>query len=220
MSSIKTVFAVGALFLTILVPTLRADELADMNADIAKVRSQWETLKFTMRAGDKQTELMNHLGQDADQLTIKYPNHAEALIWDGIITSERASMASTFSALTLAQRARDILQKAYDLDPRALDAGAPTSLAVLYYRVPGFPIGFGDTKKARALLEEAIHTAPQSLDAEYFYGDFLYEQGEYPKAEAILEQALKIPPSQDRPLWDHNRRLVIQQLIGKIKAKA
>jgi Tfp pilus assembly protein PilF len=58
------------------------------------------------------------------------------------------------------------------------------------------------------------------LDAEYFYGDFLYEQEEYPQAQAVLEQALKIPPNPDRPLWDHNRRLVIEQLIGKIKAKA
>ncbi len=220
MSSIKTVLVVGALFLTTLVPALRADEISNMNADIVKVRSQWETLKFTVRPGDKQTTLMNQLGQDADQLASKYPDHAEALIWDGIITSERASMASTFSALTLAKRARDILQKAYELNPKALDAGAPTSLAVLYYRVPGFPLGFGDTKKARALLEEAVQTAPESLDAEYFYGDFLYEQEEYPQAQAVLQQALKIPPNPDRPLWDHNRRLVIEQLIGKIKAKA
>jgi tetratricopeptide (TPR) repeat protein len=220
MPSIKTVLAVGAMILTTLAPALRADEISNMNADIAKVRSQWETLKFTVRPGDKQTTLMNQLGQDADQLASKYPDHAEALIWDGIITSERASMASTFSALTLAKRARDILQKAYELNPKALDAGAPTSLAVLYYRVPGFPLGFGDTKKARALLEEAVHTAPESLDAEYFYGDFLYEQEEYPQAQAVLEQALKIPPNPDRPLWDHNRRLVIEQLIGKIKAKA
>ncbi|NLS20377.1 tetratricopeptide repeat protein [Rhizobium sp. P40RR-XXII] len=220
MSKIRTLLAIGALFLTTLAPALRADEISEMNSDIAKVRGQWETLKFTMRAGDKQTMLMNQLGQDADQLATKYPNHAEALIWDGIITSERASMASAFSALTLAKRARDILQKAYDIDPRALDAGAPTSLAVLYYRVPGFPLGFGDTKKARALLEEAVRSAPQGLDTQYFYGDFLYEQHEYPKAEAVLQQALKIPPSQDRPLWDHNRRLVIEQLIGKIKAKA
>ena len=41
-------------------------------------------------------------------------------------------------------------------NPAALDAGAPTSLGVLYYRVPGFPFGFGDNDKARQLLAQAV----------------------------------------------------------------
>ncbi|XKM38306.1 tetratricopeptide repeat protein (plasmid) [Rhizobium ruizarguesonis] len=212
--------AFGILALAALTQTARADDISAMNADVAKVRSQWETLKFTMREGTKQTALMDELGKQADDLPKKYPHHAEALIWDGIITSERASMASAFSALGLARQARDLLEEAYKLDPKVLDAGAPTSLAVLYYRVPGFPLGFGDKNKARQLLEEAVRTAPNSLDAEYFYGDFLYEQKDYEHAQSVLEQALKIPADPNRPLWDHNRRLVIEQLIGKVKAKA
>ena len=218
--TVKTIFAAGVVFSALSSASARATDASPMNADIAKVRGEWEKQKFTMRPGTKQTEMMDELGVEADALAQKYPDHAEALIWDGIVTSERASMASVFSALGLAKKARDMLEKAYALDPKALDAGAPTSLAVLYYRVPGFPIGFGDVKKARALLEEAVKTAPESLDAEYFYGDFLYEEKELPKAQAVLEQALKIPPNPDRPLWDNNRRLVIEQLIGKVKAKA
>jgi len=219
-SKAKTIAALGILACAVTLQTAKADDTAAMNADIATVRGQWEKLKFTMPEGAKQTELMDELGSQADELPQKYPNHAEALIWDGIITSERASMASAFSALGLAKHARGLLEKAYQLDPKTLDAGAPTSLAVLYYRVPGFPLGFGDKKKARQLLEEAVHTAPNSLDAEYFYGDFLYEQGEYDHAQTVLEQALKAPVDPQRPLWDHNRRLVIVQLLGKVKAKA
>ncbi|WP_245408429.1 tetratricopeptide repeat protein [Zhengella mangrovi] len=214
----KTIAAIGLFACALASQPARADDASAMQADIATVRGQWETLKFTMREGDRQTALMNELGKQADDLVRKYPGHAEALIWDGIITSERASMASAFSALGLAKQARDLLQQAYDIDPAALDAGATTSLAVLYYRVPGFPIGFGDNKKARHLLEQAVQIAPDSLDAEYFYGDFLYGEHEYGHALQVLEKALTIPANADRPLWDNNRRLVIKQLIGKVKA--
>jgi tetratricopeptide (TPR) repeat protein len=168
---------------------------------------------------DEQTKQMNALGEEADAVAAHYPAMAEALIWDGIITSERASMASAFSALGLAKRARDILDQAYNIDPAKLDAGAPTSLGVLYYRVPGFPVGFGDKAKARQLLEQAVKLAPNGLDAWYFYGDFLYTQNEYAKAVEAFQHALKIPQHPDRPLWDKNRRLVIEELLGKIQEK-
>ncbi len=219
MLKIKSLMAAAILVLCTVLNPLFAEDLSALNTDVTRVRSEWEKLKFTMREGKKQTELMNQLGEVADQLPAKYPNNAEAYIWDGIITSERASMASAFSAMGLARQARDLLEKAYALDPKALDAGAPTSLAVLYYRVPGFPIGFGDVKKARALLEEATKTAPQSLDAQYFYGDFLVEQREYGHARQVLEAALTIPQNPNRPLWDSNRRLVIQHLLSTIKDK-
>jgi Tfp pilus assembly protein PilF len=117
-----------------------------------------------------------------------------------------------------AKQARDILEKAEKIDPVAVDAGAPTSLGVLYYRVPGFPIGFGDKAKARQLLQEAVADAPNGLDANYFYGDFLVEQHEYAAAEKVLRHALTVPAHPDRPLWDKSRRLVIQELLTKIAA--
>jgi WS/DGAT/MGAT family acyltransferase len=111
------------------------------------------------------------------------------------------------------------LEKAYKLNPDALDAGAPTSLGVLYYRVPSFPVAFGDKAKARHLLEQATTAAPDGLDAWYFYGDFLLAQGEYAKAREAFTHALSIPPHPDRPLWDENRRLVIREKLDTIKAK-
>jgi hypothetical protein len=64
----------------------------------------------------------------------------EPIIWDGVVTSERASLTWGFTALNLATKARDILISAERQDAKALDAGAPTSLGMLYHRVPGFPI--------------------------------------------------------------------------------
>jgi Tfp pilus assembly protein PilF len=178
------------------------------------------------QGSDEQLGLMDELGKKAEALAGQYPDQPKALIWDGIILSERASMANErnsltggFTALRLAKQAKAVLEKSYAIDPAALDAGAATSLGVLYYRVPGFPIGFGDTDKARALLEEAVRTAPDSLDAEYFYGDFLYTSKQVPQAVAVFQKALAIPQNADRPIWDHNRRLVIEHVLKEIQTK-
>jgi tetratricopeptide (TPR) repeat protein len=201
-------------------PLLAAARAADaVDAEVHRLQSTWESIKFGVPEGDEQTRQMNALGDDADAVVAKFPDRPEVLIWDGIITSERASMAGAFSALGLAERARDILEQAYKMAPAKLDAGAPTSLGVLYYRVPSWPIGFGDKAKARQLLEQAVKLAPTGLDAWYFYGDFLYEQKEYSKATEVFRHALSLPPHPDRPEWDKNRRLVIEERLASIAAK-
>ena len=58
----------------------------------------------------------------------------------------------------------------------ALDGSAYTSLGTLYYKVPGFPIGFGDHKKARQLLEAALKVNPDGIDSNYFYGEYLFDE--------------------------------------------
>jgi tetratricopeptide (TPR) repeat protein len=205
---------------------VRADDTnPELAAAIHQLETDWERIKFTQAPSAKQLEEMNALGVQADALAGRFPDQAPALIWDGIILSERASMSNEvggitgpLSALKLAKSAKAVLEKAYAMDASALDAGAATSLGVLYYRVPSFPIGFGDTAKARKLLEQAVSLAPQGLDAQYFYGDFLVTQKQIPEAKAVLENALTIPANPDRPIWDNNRRLVIQQLLKKISA--
>jgi len=86
--------------------------------------------------------------------------------------------------------------------------------------VPGWPLGFGDNDKARALLAQAVSLAPNGMDANYFYADFLMAQQEYAAADKVLRHALALPPQNNRPLWDKNRRAVIRELLGKAEAKA
>lgn len=180
----------------------------------------WGKAKFTMPEGRGLTREMEKIGTEADALLKRYPDRVEAIDWDGILLSERASMATNpFTALSLAKRAKAMLERAYAINPLALSAAAATSLGVLYYRVPGFPIAFGDKTKARALLEQATQGAPNGLDAWYFYGDFLTTQGDYAKARQVLEHALTIPADPNRPFWDKGRRVVVRALLAKIASK-
>jgi tetratricopeptide (TPR) repeat protein len=192
----------------------------NLNGDILRVALDWEHIKFEVSDKNAQEQQMAKLAERASALSSQYQGRPEAQIWYGIILSEQASMAgengSPFKALGFAKHAREILEPIADSNPAVLDAGAPTSLGVLYYRVPGFPIGFGDKTKARHLLEEAVKYAPDGLDANYFYGDFLLEQKEYAAAASVFKHALTSPPHPERPLWDKSRRLVIEQDLAKI----
>ncbi len=191
-----------------------------MDADIHSVEIQWEHIKFDEDGSPNQLQHIDALAKFADGLVQKYPGKVEPLIWDGIVTSEEAGMAGSLSAMGYAKKAKAILDEAYAKNPAALDAGAPTSLGVLYSRVPGWPLGFGDNDKARALLAQAVSLAPNGMDANYFYADFLMAQQEYAAADKVLKHALALPPQNNRPLWDKNRRAVIRELLAKAEAKA
>jgi tetratricopeptide (TPR) repeat protein len=214
------VAAIAAFLLVGRSDDVQAAENPALKADLLHLSLEWEHVKFEIGNRDEQEKEMAVIAQHAADIAQRYQGRPEAIIWDGIIISEQASMASEngspFKALGFAKRARDILDGAEKIDPMAVDAGAPTSLGVLYYRVPGFPIGFGDKAKARHFLEEAVKNAPNGLDANYFYGDFLYEQHEYPEAIKVLEHALALPAHPERPIWDRSRRLVIKELLAKM----
>jgi tetratricopeptide (TPR) repeat protein len=189
-----------------------------MDADIHTIELRWEHIKFDENGSSDQFNHIDALAKYATSLVRKYPGRVEPLVWEGIVTSEEAGMASTLSAMGYAKSAKAVLEQAYAKNPAALDAGAPTSLGVLYARVPGWPIGFGDNDKARELLSQAVTLAPNGMDANYFYGDFLMSQHEYPAAFQVLKHALALPPQQNRPLWDKNRRAVIRELMAKAQA--
>ena len=89
---------------------------------------------------------------------------------------------------------------------------------MLDHRVPGWPIGFGDNDKARQLLAQAVTLAPNGMDANYFYADFLITQHQYGPAYKVLKHALTLPQQKDRPLWDASRRAVLRELLAKVQA--
>jgi len=149
----------------------------------------------------------------------QHPDRAEALIWEGIIESSYAGAKGGLGALGLAKEARGNLEAALRIDPKSLDGSAYTSLGTLYYKVPGFPLGFGDHDKARQMLSKALELNPNGIDPNYFYAEFLFEQGEYAKALQYLDRAAKAPPRPGRELADKGRRGEIATLASRVKAK-
>lgn len=204
----------GALFAT---APASADQ-PSMHADVHRLEAEWARVKYQVKDEGEQLTEIESLKKQADAVVRQYPGQAEPLLWDGIVTSENAALANIFQQLGLAKEARGLFERALAIDPSGLNGAIPMSLGVLYYRVPGSPLGFGDDDMARKDLETALAKDPNGLDANYFYGDFLVEQGEYDKARNVLVHALDAPVDKERPVWDAGRREEVHQLIAKAEA--
>ena len=68
--------------------------------DALRLALAWERIKFQVEDPGELLNQMNSLGQQADALAEQHPDNTEILIWDGIITSERASLANEHGGLT------------------------------------------------------------------------------------------------------------------------
>jgi hypothetical protein len=214
-------FLIGTLLLGALCICAQASEDAPLKLELLRLAHEWEHVKLQVIDRDDQERQMTDLAQRARKIAERYENIPDPIVWLGIITSEQASLAnengSRLKALQLAKRARDILEAIEGTDPATMDAGAPTTLGLLYDQVPGFPIGFGDKAKARHYHQEAVRYAPNGLDANYFYGEFLYRHGEQAEAIKVLEHALTAPVLSNRPIWDKSRRAEIRKILSQLQ---
>lgn len=183
---------------------------------VADLQQAWAHATYEVPASERAPAL-DRLGKEATDLVASHPNDPALLIWQGIILSSYAGEASGFTALGAAKRARSALQKALEIDPQALDGSAYTSLGALYYKVPGWPIGFGDDKKARSYLEQALALNPNGIDPNYFMGEFLFENGDVQTAVLHLNKALNAPGRTGREVADSGRREEIRSLLDRIQ---
>ena len=189
------------------------------DAELLSIQQAWAKVNYESPAGDTRVQAFDALEKRAEAFTHQHPSRAEALIWEGIIESSYAGAKGGLGALGLCKEARGNLEAALKLDPNALEGSAYTSLGTLYYKVPGFPIGFGDDRKAGALLQQALRLNPNGIDPNYFYAEYLFEQGDYAKSLQYLDKAAHATPRPGRELADQGRRNEIAALAAKAKAK-
>jgi tetratricopeptide (TPR) repeat protein len=206
---------------TVVLAALAGRAAADpaFDAELLSIQQAWAKVNYETPAGDARAQAFDALEKRAESFTKQHPDRAEALIWEGIIESSYAGAKGGLGALGLAKEARGNLEAAIKINPHALDGSAYTSLGTLYYKVPGFPVGFGDHDKAQKLLKRALEMNPDGIDPNYFYGEFLYEQKEYAQALPYLERAAKAPPRPGREVADKGRKAEIAALTTKVKAK-
>lgn len=193
-----------------------AAEPANLDTGIHTLQSEWARIFYQIPDHELQENAIDTLADQAHALTKAFPERAEPMIWEGIILSTSASINGGLSALGKVKRARSLFEDAMDIDDTALEGSAYTSLGSLYYQVPGWPIAFGDDDKAEALLLKALEINPDGIDPNYFYGDFLAENGRKSEAQEYLQRALAAPNRPDRPLADQGRRQEIKAALEEL----
>ncbi|MCC7304929.1 MAG: tetratricopeptide repeat protein [Alphaproteobacteria bacterium] len=190
--------------------------VSPMDQDIAALQTEWAHIKYQISDKDQQLQAIHKLEAQASSVSAKYPANAEPKIWEGIILSTDAGIVKGLSALGKVEKARDLFEASIRQNPTALKGSAHTSLGSLYYQVPGWPVGFGDDDKAEKHLKSALQLNPEGIDPNFFYGDFLLQDGRLEEAKKYLNHALEAPDRPGRELADEGRRQEIKAALAKI----
>lgn len=204
--------------LAFILMTMAVSARSDMNTDIETIQHNWATAKYAAD-GDGQVRAFDDLIHQARLLVDTYPDKAEPKVWLAISLSTYAGINGGLGALGMVKEARSLLESAENIDPDVLEGSVYTSLGSLYYQVPPWPIAFGNDEKAEQYLKKALVINPNGIDPNYFYGDFLYEQGRYDQAISYLNKASQALPRAGRPLADSGRRGEIAEKLEAAKSK-
>ena len=192
--------------------------LADAANEVDQLQHSWAHVNYELD-GDAQLEAFAALADTANSATQAYPDDAGVWIWSGIIKSTFAGAKGGLGALGLAKESKRDLEQAMKLDADALDGSAYASLGTLYYSVPGWPVGFGDDKKAEELLQKALALKPDAIDNNYFYASYLVEKKRYDEARDYFTRAQNAPARPNRPVADAGRqqeiKLALEDLQGR-----
>lgn len=204
----------------VLIPALFLVQVAhaDVLQDIKPLQDRWADANYSMSEEQKEKAFPELVNQ-ANAVVAANPGKAEALIWRGIIKSSYAGVKGGLGAMSLAEESKADLEAALKIDSQALQGSAYTSLGVLYYKVPGWPIGFGSDKNAKKMLEKALTINPQGIDPNYFYAEFLTEERDYKAAMSYIEKAKQAAPRPDRLTADQGRLQEIAALEVKVAKK-
>lgn len=169
--------------------------LADnLDEKLFQIQTEMERIHYTYPEA-RQSAAFQPLLKKANALTGEYPSRAEPIILHAAVILTNAATESAFAALSSVKKARDLLIKAISIDPKAKQGSAYVTLGTLYYKVPGWPISFGDDDLAEEFLLTALNISPDAIDTNYFYGDFLLSQGKFKEGVIHLEKAIHAPYS-------------------------
>lgn len=191
---------------------------AEQQAQLQQIQTRWAEINYQLPATQRE-QAFARLASDTERALQASPAATELRIWHAIVLSTWAGAKGGLGALSLVKQAKGELEQALQEDDQALQGSAYTSLASLYYQVPGWPIGFGDEQRAAELFQHALRINPQGLDPNYFYGDFLLRQKRYAAAHAALSKALAAADRPGRQLADAGRRAEARALLAQVQEK-
>lgn len=181
------------------------------------IQNKWAVCQYESKDIDNQIYCLENLVKRNEEALKQEPTRQELKVWLAINKSSLAGADGGLGALSLVKEAKALLEQVIDKAPETLSGSAYTSLGSLYYKVPGWPIGFGDDEMAEKMLRKALEINPDGIDPNYFYADFLAQGGRKKEAIQYLTKAQKAPSRPDRALADQGRQQEIAKLLGELQ---
>ncbi|WP_295849827.1 tetratricopeptide repeat protein [uncultured Xylophilus sp.] len=183
---------------------------------VTELQHNWEVIRYQTPEAEREKRF-EALAAKAHKVSESYPGRAEPLVWEGIVLSSWAGEKGGLGGLSLVKQAKALYESSIAIDGNALEGSAYNSLGVLYYKVPGWPVGFGDKAKAKELLQKALSINPKGIDPNFFYGEYLLETKQPDQAATYLNRAIAAPARPGRQVADSGRREEARALLEKTK---
>lgn len=190
-----------------------ADDGSSQSVDFGE---RWAKIKFAPQMNNR-IEALQSLSSEIDRLVQDQPANAESMVWHAVVLSTLAEERGGVAGLALAKRAKKLLEQAELIDPEVLNGSLYAILGSLYYQVPGYPIGFGNGEKAEHYLLKALDINPDSIYANFHYGDFLLQNKRYKPAIAVFERIQSMPPRDARMVADTGLKREAEAALIKAK---
>jgi tetratricopeptide (TPR) repeat protein len=204
---------INALFITSLVVIMPAH--AAFDDELSALQQRWSVARYKV-SGDERKEQLKKLVDEADNFAKKYSDKADGYLWAGAIRGSLAEAINGMSALSIVKESKTNLEKAIEIDPKVEDGYAFGVLGLMYAKVPGWPIAFGDDKKAKELLKKGAELSPDGMNINYLYASYLFDKGDYKKAQSHITKAAQATPPAPAEIWS-GRQKEIHELAEKIQ---
>ena len=186
------------------------------DSELFSLKNRWEHVT-TQTPEDARAKAFEALAEEARALAGQYPDNARVLIWQGIVLASQARAAGGLSALGLAKDARAVLERALKLDPQGNSGSAYVTLGALYDRVPGWPVGFGDSETAETMFQKALEIRPEGIDVNYYYAAFLQDEGRTRDALEHARRAVDGKARETRQVSDEALREEARKLAASLE---
>ncbi len=206
-------FSISLLGLTLLISSsfVAAQTAQDR---LLNIQHQWASCQYATLDNDLKISCLEKAIISNENALKATPASSELKVWLAINNSSLAGAKGGLGALSLVKKSKKLLEEVIKVNPEVLDGSAYTSLGSLYYQVPGWPIAFGSDKKAEAMLKKALAINPDGIDPNYFYADFLAQDGRKKEAIEHFKKAQLAAARPTRPLADKGR---LQEIADKLK---
>jgi len=191
----------------------------DYHAELLAVQQGLAHIKYQTVKAERQHAFTSLL-EKTEALHHIYPGHADAMLWLAVVLYNYAGEVRGIKALGMVKQSYRLLQQAEKMDSAAGNSLIYTALGQLYYKVPGWPVAFGDDAKAKKYLRKGVELNPDGLDANYFMGDYLLRKKLYRAAIMHLRQAIHAPDRAQRPIADAGRKADALKLLRQAESRS
>lgn len=215
-----------------------ADRLYDRREDMANVRQSIEMLEAWLEnspheygvlwrlarayewvgryaASGDQVGLFADAVAYAERAVETQPEGVEGRYWYALTIGRLGEARGILRSLSAASDMRRELETVLELAPD--HAGAHFALGMLYHRLPGWPLSFGDNNRALELMSAAVELAPDNTTYRLGLAELLLDLRRRDDAISQLETIIEMPLTPDEPVESAEDKIKAQALIERYR---